>query len=182
MNNYEGNTFFINDVDDNLEMSIVIPMIKEIENQSRLKNGYIDIWVNTHGGYAHLAFQVVSFMELAKRNDIIVRTMINSIAYSAGSIIACAGSPGHRYIERDAEHLLHLGTTGSGESTVQQLERNHAQKSGHFKRIFNHYNKYANVPNLEDSLSDDSYFVNAAKCIKFGLADKYMDKFPILHV
>lgn len=179
MNNYEGNTFFISDVDDNLEMSIVIPLMKEIEAQSKLREGRIDIWVNSFGGYAHLAFQIISLMELAKRNDIVVRTVVNSIAYSAGSIIACAGSPGERYIDRDAEHLLHLGFTGSGESTVQQLERNYAQKSGHFRHILNHYNKYAEVPHLEEALKDDSFYVNAAKSIKYKLADKYFDKFRL---
>lgn len=180
MNNYEGNTFFINDVDDSLETDMIVPLIKEIENQSKRSNGRIDIWVNSFGGYAHLAFQIVSLMELAKRNDIVVRTMVNSVAYSAGSIIAIAGTPGERYIDKDAEHLLHLGYTGSGESTVQQLERNYAQKNGHFKHILNHYNKYADVPDLETHLSDDSFFVNSAKCIKYKLADKYLEKFVIL--
>lgn len=179
MNNYEGNTFFINDVDDSLEMGIVVPLIKEIEEQAKLRNGRIDIWVNSFGGYAHLAFQVVTLMDLAKRNDITVRTIVSSVAYSAGSIIACAGTPGERYIDRDAEHLLHLGFTGSGESTIEQVRRNTEQKHTHFKKILNHYKKYANVPDLEQVLSDDSYFVNAQKSIKFGLADKYFDKFPL---
>lgn len=177
MNNYEGNTFFINDVDDSLELGIVVPLFQEIKNQSLLKKGHIDLLINSFGGYAHLAFQIVSLMELAKRNDIVVRTVVNSVAYSAGSIIACAGSPGERYIDRDAEHLLHLGFTGSGESTIEQVRRNTEQKHTHFKHIINHYNKYANVPDLEKALSDDSYFVSASKSIKFGLADKYVEKF-----
>lgn len=108
MLNYEENTFFINDVDDNLERDIVVPLIREIEKQSKLKDGRIDLWVNSYGGYAHLAFQIVSLMELAKRNGVLVRTMVSSLAYSAGSVIAIAGTPGHRYIDKDAEHLLHL--------------------------------------------------------------------------
>ncbi len=180
MNNSEDNTFFINDVDDNLERDIVVPLIKQIEEQAKLRDGRIDLWVNSFGGYTHLCFQIVSLMELAKRNNIKVRTMVNSVAYSSGSMIACAGSPGERYIDRNAEHLLHLGMTGSIETTVQQVERNYAQKNGHFKRILDHYRKYADVPDLETHLSDDSYFLNATKCIKYKLADKTLDKFELL--
>lgn len=70
--------------------------------------------------------------------------------------------------------------TASAESTVQQIERNYIQKNGHFKHILNHYKKYAEVPDLETHLSDDSYYLNATKCIKYKLADKTMEKFELL--
>lgn len=179
MNWNQGNVFFITDFDDNMESSLIVPLIKEIQNQRRLRDGSLDLYVNSFGGYRHLAFQIVSLLEIAKRDGIRVRTIINDIAYSAGSIVAIAGTPGERYIEKNAEHLIHYGFTASSESTPEQIERNYLQKKEGFDKIKRHYQKYANVPNLEELMNDDNAFIPAAKCIKFGLADKYLEKFDI---
>lgn len=179
MLNNEGNVFFIGDFDDNAEQNLIIPLTKEIQKQRRLRDGRIDLYINSYGGYKHLVFQLVTLVEIAKREDITVRTIVPHIAFSAGSILAITGTPGERYIDRDAEHLLHYGRTGSMETTPEQVERNYAVKARDFKKILAHYNKYSDVPELEEAMNDDNFFVPANKCIKWGLADKYMEKFDI---
>jgi ATP-dependent protease ClpP protease subunit len=179
MNFNDGNVFFLADFDDNMEANIVLPLTKEIQRQRQLKDGYIDLYINSFGGYRHLVFQLVSLVEIAKRAEIVVRTIVPDIALSAGSILAVTGTPGERYIESTAQHLMHYGTTGSMESTPEQVERNYKEKGEGFKKIFNHYQKYASVPDLKAKMNDDSLYVPARNCIKWGLADKYMEKFDI---
>ena len=181
MNWNEGNVFFLADFDDNMESTIVLPLIREIQLQRRLAEPCIDLYINSFGGYKHLVFQLISLVETAKREGVIVRTIVPDIAYSAGSVLAIAGSEGERYIERGAEHLIHYGSTGSLESTPEQLERNTRQKHGNFKKILNHYRKYTNMEHdeLDRLMNDDSAFIPANKCIKWGLADNYMEKFDI---
>lgn len=181
MNWNDGNVFFLADFDDNMEASIVLPLIKEIQNQRRLKDGKIDLYINSFGGYRHLVFQLISLVENAKREGITVRTIVPDIAYSAGSILAVTGTPGERYIEKTAEHLIHYGMTASQESTPEQVERNYVQKQEGFKKILNHYQKHTKVEReeLDRLMNDDSAYLTAAKCIKLGLADKYMEKFDI---
>lgn len=180
MNIIDGNVFQLSDFDDQMEQTLVLPLYREVQKQSELKQGYIDLYINSFGGYRHLVFQLVSLLEVAKRNGVIVRTIVPDVAYSAGSILAVCGTPGERYIERTAEHLLHYGFTGGGgESTPEQVERNTMQKHEGFKKIYNHYQKYCNVPDLKEKMNDDSFFVPASKCIKQGIADKYMEKFDI---
>lgn len=176
---YDENVFFITDFDDSMESEIIIPMYRQIQKQSRKKNGVIDVLVSSFGGYRHLALQIVSLLEIAKREGIIVRTLVSSVAYSAGSMVAVAGSPGERYIEKGAEHLVHYGTAGSVESTPEQIERVYIQKNAGFKAMRAHYEKYCNIENLEQLMNDDMGFIPANKCIKWGLADKYADKFDI---
>lgn len=171
--------FFLADFDDNMEASVVLPLIREIQKQRELKNGRIDLYINSFGGYRHLVFQLISLVETAKRNGIVVRTIVPDIAYSAGSILAVTGTKGERYIERTAEHLIHYGITGSSETTPEQLERNYIQKNEGFKKIKRHYENHSNVPDLDALMSDDSAFISAAKCLKWGLADKFMEKFDI---
>jgi ATP-dependent protease ClpP protease subunit len=179
MLNNDGNVFFIGDFDDNAEQNLIIPLTKEIQKQRRLRDGRIDLYINSYGGYKHLVFQLVSLVETAKREGIVVRTIVPHIAFSAGSILAVTGTPGERYIEKDAEHLLHYGTTGSMETTPEQVERNGAIKTRDFKKILAHYNKYSSVPDLATKMNDDSFFVPANKCLTWNLADKYMEKFDI---
>ena len=179
INSHDGNIFFLTDFDDNMEGDIILPLIKEIQVQRLRRNGRIDLYINSFGGYRHLAFQMISLVENAKREGIVVRTIVPDAAYSAGSILAVTGTPGERYVERTAEHLIHYGFTGSAESTPEQVERNYAQKNEGFKKILTHYRKYTNIPDIEAKMNDDSFYIPATKCIKWGVADKYMEKFDI---
>jgi len=175
----DENVFFLSDFDDNMERDIVIPLTRQIQKQKNVKDGRIDLYVNSFGGYAHLSDHIVQLMELAKREGIVVRTIVPAIAFSAGSFVAVAGTPGERYISRVGEHLIHYGTTGSAESTPLQIDRFTDWKKRGFKVSLDHYAKYAKIPNLDAEMMDDGFFVPAAKCIKWGLADKYMDKLDI---
>jgi ATP-dependent protease ClpP protease subunit len=174
----DGNIFFLNDFDENLEGEIVLPLIRQIQHQRLLRDGRIDLHINSWGGYAHLVEHIISLVEVAKRDGIVVNTIVPAVAYSAGSMLAVAGTPGHRFIDRHAQHLVHYGTAGgSNESTPEQIQRMYDQKSRHFKRLREHYLTYTSIPEaeLDRLLVDDLAFLTAAKVIKYGMADKYID-------
>jgi ATP-dependent protease ClpP protease subunit len=175
----EGNIFFIGDFDDEAEDRLVIPLTKEIQRQRKARFPRIDLYINSFGGYAHLVDHLIELIEIAKRDEIMVRTIVPSIAFSAGSMLAIAGTEGERYIARRANHLVHYGATGSQESTPVQVDRYYNWKRADFKNVVAHYNNYSNIPDIEDHIADDGFFIPAAKCLKWGLADKYTDKFDI---
>lgn len=177
---FEDNTFFISDFDDALEQQIIVPLTQEIKKQAELKDGRIDLFINSFGGYLHLVSHMTELVELAKSNGVIVRTIVPNSAYSAGSMLAITGTPGERYIGRRAEHLVHYGQIASFETTEEQIDRFTAHKKRTFKGNLDHYNAYCNIPNLDQKMLDDGYFLTAKECIRYGLADKYMDKFELL--
>lgn len=179
MQTYEDNTFVLNDFDDSMEANVVTALTMEIYKQVEVKDGRIDLWINSFGGYAHLVFHMIELVEMAKREGVVVRTIVPSVAFSAGSMLAVTGTPGERYIARAGEHLIHYGRTGSIEETPKQIERWSAYKSRDFKNTIAHYQKYANVDNLDTEMMDDGFFIPASKCIKAGLADKYIDKLEL---
>lgn len=173
----EGTDFVIFDFDDSLEREVPLELIKTIQRVRNQKNPVITLWINSFGGYRHLVFQLISLVEIAKREGIIVRTVITDNAYSAGSILAVSGTEGERYMERTSEHLIHYGLTGSSETTPEQVERNYIQKKEGFDKIKRHYLKYTKIDptELDRLMSDDNAFIPAAKAIKMGLADKFID-------
>ena len=176
---YEDNTFFIGDFDDSLEQQIIVPLTQEIRKQAELKDGRIDLYINSCGGYLHLVNHMTELVELAKSNGVIVRTIVPDIAFSAGSMLAITGTKGERYIGKRAEHLIHYGQIMSFETTEQQIDRFTAHKKRIFKGNLDHYKKYCDVPNLDQQMLDDGFFVTAKDAIKWGMADKYMEKLDI---
>lgn len=176
---YEENRFFIGDFDDSLENSILIPLTEEIAKQSKEKDGRIDLYVNSCGGYLHLVNHMTELVELAKSNGVVVRTIVPDIAFSAGSMLAITGTVGERYIGKRAEHLIHYGQIMSFETTEEQIDRFSAHKKRIFRGNYEHYMKYCSVPGLDQKMLDDGYFVTAKEAIKWGMADKYMEKLDI---
>lgn len=176
---HSKNQFFIGDFDDELEANVIIPLTKQIQKQSITYGGSIDLYINSMGGYAHLVNHMVELVEIAKRQEVVVRTIVPNMAFSAGSILAITGTPGERYIGKDAEHLIHYGQIASFESTPQQVERYRKWKERYFKATVQHYKKYAAVPNIDKEILDDGWFVPAKDCIRYKLADKFMDRLEI---
>lgn len=175
----EDNVFFIGDFDDALEQQVIIPLTTEVQKQAELKKGRIDLYINSIGGYLHLVNHMTELVEIAKREGVTVRTIVPDIAFSAGSMLAITGTPGERYIGKRAEHLIHYGQIMSFETTEQQIDRYAAHKKRTFKGNLDHYKKYCNVPDLDQQMLDDGFFVTAKDAIKWGMADKYMDKLEV---
>ena len=171
--------FFIGDFDDSLEDRVLIPLTKEIINQSTLSNGRIDLYINSVGGYVHLVSHMVELVEIAKQQGVTVRTIVPDMAFSAGSALAVTGTVGERYIAKKAEHLIHYGQIMSFETTPEQIKRFTAWKDRKFKANLEHYKKYCDIPDLDKHILDDGFFVTAPQAIKWGMADKYMDKLEL---
>lgn len=176
---FEENIFFIGDFDDALENQVLIPMTQEINKQSKEKEGRIDLYINSAGGYVHLLNHIVELVEIAKAQDITVRTIVPDMAFSAGSALAITGTVGERYIAKRAEHLIHYGQIMSFETTPEQIKRFTAWKDRKFRANLEHYNKYCEIPNLDKHILDDGFFVTAKQAIQWKMADKYMEKLKV---
>jgi ATP-dependent protease ClpP protease subunit len=174
--NYEDNIFWIGDFDDSLERDVILPLTLEIRRQMKRADGKIDLYINSMGGYGHLLFHMVDLVEMAKRQGVTVRTIVMDSAFSAGSMLAVAGTQGERYIAKTASHLVHYGSIASFEQTPEQIERYRKWKQRFFANNVSHYKKYADIPNLEEHIKDDGFFVTAAEAIKWKMADRYTDK------
>lgn len=175
---HSNNKFFIlHEFNNELRDGIIIPLTEKIEELSKQKEAEIEIHINSHGGSAELCMHIIRLMELAKSREIIVRTLVMEVANSAGSFVAVAGTKGERYIARGAEQCVHYGSTsGWRESTPLQTERNSEYKKRWFAKTIAHYQKYCKIPNLQENIKDDSFFITSEDCIKWKMADKYLEE------
>ena len=170
------NVFQVGDFDDGMLIGLIPDFTEQIEKQRDLQNGHIDLWITSNGGDWYMFRHLFELVEIAKREGVVVRTVVPAKAYSAGSMLAITGTPGHRYIGKGAEHLVHYGYISTGESTPMQTTRTGEWKDSAWKQIVKHYNDYCNIPDLTEHLKDDWFIIPAAKCKTWGLADQYVDK------
>jgi ATP-dependent protease ClpP protease subunit len=176
---YEDNVFLLGQFDEAMEHELIVPLTIEIKKQAELKEGQIDLYINSPGGYIYLMEHIVQLMERAKAQGVMVRTIVPEMAYSCGSMVAIAGTIGERYIGRRAEHLAHYGQSMTFQTTPLQAERFAEATQRNFKNNLAHYKKYCDIPNLDSQMLDDGFFIPAARAIKWNLADKYMDKLEV---
>lgn len=164
--------------DDSISKYIVPDLLKLIEDKKRIKKSSIHFYIESCGGYTYLLKILLAIIENAKNAGVIIKTFTFSMAYSCGSLLACAGTKGHRYISHDSENLLHLGGAGSCSiRTDKQLERYSTKAKSHFDFVREIYKKYAKVKDLEKVIKDDNYYIRGQEIIDNGLADKFYEKY-----
>ena len=168
------NTIYIHDTFDSDIVREVLPLFDQllIDEKSK-KEGKIIIDIDSDGGYTRYLHSMISRVEKAKKDGIIIETRVSAYAYSCGSLLACSGTKGHRFISESAEHLCHLGSAGLLAINDKELERGSERVKAHFDFVRNHYKKYATIPNLNSVIKDDCLFVRGQKIIDWGLADKF---------
>lgn len=172
----DSNRFYIGGAfNEEMEVGVIPGLRGEIETQADKKEGKIELNIASHGGDAHVLIQILELVEEAKRRGIKVKTIVTSHAYSCGSMLAVAGTPGERYISPYAEHLVHYGSfDGYRKTTPLQLDRDHERFKRWTATILHHYMRYAHIPDLEEKIKDDSLWIPASQAIEWGLADKYI--------
>lgn len=160
-----------------MNKDIILPLTRKIDELTKTKDAIIELHINSPGGNGYVLWHIIELVELAKSRGITVRTIVPAYAYSAGSMLAITGTLGERYIGHAAEHCVHYGTvSGWYETTPLQVDRNAAWKKRWFAQLLAHYKKYSEIPDVADHIKDDSFFIPAKDCIKWGLADKLMDE------
>jgi ATP-dependent protease ClpP protease subunit len=172
----ENNVFIYGEFNESIANTVVPALLEEIKKQKKLKEGKIRFYIDSNGGYTRYLYILLALIEDAKKSGIIIETYVFSYAYSCGSMLAAAGTKGHRYVSSHAEHLCHLGFASTGYvGNDVQLNRGAERAKDHFNKVRSLYRKYAKLKNLEASIENDNLFIRGRDIIRNGLADKMVD-------
>lgn len=171
-----GNTIYIHGEFDTSIITDVIPYFNNlIEKEKNNKNAKITFSINSNGGFTTYVRSLLSYVEKAKSQGIIIETYVDDRAYSCASILAISGSKGHRYITSWGEHLVHYGGSGNVRGFTEiDFDRTAKRLKNHKKRNQEIYMYYTNLTlnQIKKLEEQDSAFLYAHECIKYGLADK----------
>jgi len=173
---YEGNTFYFNDdFNDHMYAKLFHPLKQKIDTGKGYKDFTIELQIHSNGGCAKCLYAFLSLIDYAKSEEVTISTIVTSKAYSCGSMLACAGSKGHRYISHYAEHLVHLGSVGGVRVYNDvELERIGQYSKRHFDRARDHYKKHSRIKKLNKVIASDWLFFMGDEIIENGLADKFI--------
>jgi ATP-dependent Clp protease protease subunit len=103
-----------------------------------------------------------------------IHTIVMGQAASMGSLLATAGSPGHRYILPNARHMIHQPLGGaSGQATDVEIQ---ARELLRWKTVLTDiYVKHTGKSHEELRADmERDFFMTADEAVKYGLADKVL--------
>ena len=169
-------------VEDNMANSIVSQLLfLESENP----DADISLFINSPGGAVTAGLSIYDTMQFIKPD---VATYVMGQAASMGSFLAQAGAPGKRMVLPESRTMIHRvssGTRGtSGSVHVQELEfedqKRHLEESKRInKRLTELYVRHNTAGKTYEELFEDmkfDTFLSADEAVKYGLADKVIDK------
>ncbi len=133
----------------------------------------IDITINSTGGntYQHLAF--AHLINLAKHNNIIVRTNVTGLAASCASLIAIQGTPEYRIMNEYSQHMVHFGKASPAVTKDSEIEKSIKEIKKHKNLIRQPYLQHTKITQKELSklMKDEMGFLTAQECLRLGFCD-----------
>jgi ATP-dependent Clp protease protease subunit len=133
----------------------------------------IQMYVNSPGGSVTAGMAIYDTMQFIRCP---IHTIVIGQAASMGSLLASAGEPGHRYILPNARHMIHQPLGGaSGQATDVEIQ---ARELLRWKQVLTEiYVRHTAQPfdTLRADMERDN-FMTAQEAVKYGLADKMLEK------
>lgn len=134
----------------------------------------IKIYISSYGGSAWDFFGMVSMMEYYQDKGIIIETIVDGYACSAGAKLALCGSKGHRYITRYGRIILHQTQLGMGYATLQESKQTYKENMRDWESIKKIFRKHTKLTEQEiDDFTERNLDVtyDAEEAVEKGIAD-----------
>ena len=176
---------FLNGPVDDHSANIVVAQLLHLESADSEKD--IHLYINSPGGLVTAGLSIYDVMQFIKPN---VATYVMGQAASMGSFLAQAGAKGKRYVLPESRTMIHRvssGTRGtSGSVHVQDLQFEDAKRSFEESQRLNerltelyvkHNTAGKTYAEMYETMKFDT-FLSATDAVKWGLADKVIDKRP----
>lgn len=151
--------------------SLIVAQLLFLEAEDPDKD--ILFYINSPGGSVTAGMSIYDTMQYIKCD---VTTIVMGQAASMGSLLACAGTPGKRYILPNARHMIHQPLGGaSGQATDVEIQ---ARELLRWKEVLtNIYVRHTgkDFDTLKIDMERDN-FMTAEQAVAYGLADKVIAK------
>jgi ATP-dependent Clp protease protease subunit len=164
--------------------SLLVAQMLFLESQG---NEDISLFINSPGGHVTAGLAIYDTMQFIKPE---VCTIVMGQACSMGSFLAQAGAPGKRWVLPESRTMIHRvssGTPGTrGSVHVQELQFEDTKRSFEESQRLNerltelyvkHNTAGKTYAEMFETMKFDT-FLSATDAVKWGLADKVIDKRP----
>ena len=166
---------FLNGPVDDTSANLVVAQILHLESQDSEKD--IHFYINSPGGVITAGMSIYDVMQFVKPD---VATYVMGQACSMGSFLAQAGTPGKRYMLPNARHMIHQ-PSGGARGMASDIEISYKEIMYWKHRLTELYVKHNTAGKTYDELFSDmkfDTFLSSEEAVKYGLADKVIEKRP----
>ena len=169
-------------VEDNMS-NVIVAQLLFLESENPNKD--ISLFINSPGGLVTAGLAIYDTMQFIACD---VATYVMGQAASMGSFLAQSGAPGKRFVLPEARTMIHRvssGTPGTrGSVHVQELQFEDAKRTyEESQRINTRLTELYVKHNTAGKTYDEMYetmkfdtFLSAEDAVKWGLADKVLEK------
>jgi len=164
--------------------SLLVAQMLFLESQG---NEDINLFINSPGGHVTAGLAIYDTMQFIKPD---ICTIVMGQACSMGSFLAQAGAAGKRWVLPESRTMIHRvssGTPGTrGSVHVQELQFEDTKRSFEESQRLNerltelyvkHNTAGKTYAEMYETMKFDT-FLSATDAVKWGLADKVIDKRP----
>jgi ATP-dependent Clp protease protease subunit len=163
--------------------NVIVAQLLFLESENPGKD--ISLFINSPGGLVTAGLAIYDTMQFVACD---VATYVMGQAASMGSFLAQAGAPGKRFVLPESRTMVHRvssGTPGTrGSVHVQELQfedakRTYEESQRINRRLTELYVKHNSVGKAYDEMFETmkfDTFLSAEEAVKWGLADKVLDK------
>lgn len=164
--------------------SLLVAQMLFLESQG---NEDINLFINSPGGHVTAGLAIYDTMQFIKPD---ICTIVMGQACSMGSFLAQAGAAGKRWVLPESRTMIHRvssGTPGTrGSVHVQELQFEDTKRSFEESQRLNerltelyvkHNTAGKTYTEMYETMKFDT-FLSATDAVKWGLADKVIDKRP----
>jgi len=153
--------------------SLVVAQLLFLESEDPDKPVYF--YINSPGGSVTAGMAIYDTMQFIRTP---IHTIVMGQAASMGSLLAQAGTAGHRYILPNARHMIHQPLGGaSGQATDVEIQ---ARELLRWKEVLTQiYVRHNSIGKTFAQISHDmerDNFMTAEQSVAYGLADKIIEK------
>jgi len=157
------------------EDTILLDLERIFRENMSVKN--IEIMIDSLGGSVDSAFYIVDFLKEIQKKGVTVETVVTGRAYSAASLIASAGTKGHRYLGANAGVMIHTASFPAtfDKSAISEDEQKALTEMANisFAKKLNELTgvEYEVFKNIIDT-KKDYYFTDLQELQQLGIIDK----------
>lgn len=151
--------------------SLIVAQLLFLESEDPDKQ--VNFYINSPGGSVTAGMAIYDTMKFIKPE---ICTIVMGQAASMGSLLACAGTPGKRFILPNARHMIHQPLGGaSGQATDVEIQ---ARELLRWKKVLTNIYVEHTGKTYEELVPDmeRDNFMTAEEAVTYGLADKVITK------
>ena len=147
--------------------------LSEKENHGKLLN----VFINSPGGDVNTMMTLLGLFNLARLNDITIKTYVLGCASSAASILAVQGD--YRFMTAVSKHFIHFGQICDVTTKHSEIDKIHNQNKEYAEQMQNLYIQSCKGKLSKEMLltlqDDERGYLNAKQCVKYGLCDTIIE-------